>query len=76
MVGGLRGQSACLGHSSSVSKLSLEADRREGRREANGRSLRFCTDSKSCDYHFTLHRSRPGFSENLTETGLSADFVG
>lgn len=28
------------------------------------------------DYHFILHRSRPGFSENLTETGLSADVMG
>ena len=76
MVSGVRDQSGCLGHSASVSKLSPEADRHEGWREDNGRSSRFCTDSKSCDYHFILHRSRPGFFKNLTETSLSADFVG
>lgn len=47
MVGGLRGQSGCLGHSAFVSKPSPEADRPEGRREANGCSLRFCTDRLS-----------------------------
>lgn len=47
MVGGLRGQSVCVGHSSSVSKLSLEADRHKGRREANGRSLRSCQIAKA-----------------------------